>query len=118
MEYFTTTLGYGFRALPKMFEDWTGLTESMIAEDFPDILTEYGEDHPEIRWVDFGSNRKSPSEIEYYIMAQDSIRYCDGLIPANINLPVKTNYEKSLRESVHKLNVKQDLAWYLGLYEW
>lgn len=117
MEYFTATLGYGFRALPEMFEDWTGLTAHMIASDFPDVLTEYGEHHPEIRWVDFGSNRKAPDEIDYYIMANESIRYCDGLIPAPIDLPVK-DYEKALRASVHKLNVKQDLSWYLGIYEW
>jgi len=100
-----------------MFEDWTGLTAQMVARDFPDVLTEYAEHHPGIRWVDFGSARKSPDQIEYYLMASESIRYCDGLSPGQIDLPTK-DYEKALRESVHKLNVKQDLSWYLGIYEW
>lgn len=117
MEFFTTTLGYGFKVSPEMFEDWTGLTKEMIADDFEDVLTEYGEHHPEIRWVDFGSNRKSPDNIQYYIMAQDSIRYCDGLTPAVIDLPTKS-YEKNLRETIHKLNVKDTPSWHLGLYEW
>ena len=117
IEYFTTTLGFGFRALPEMFEDWTGLTRQMISADFPDILTEYAEEHPEVRWVDYGSARKSPESIEYYIMAKSSIRYCDGLIPSQIDLPSKS-YERELRESIHKLNVKEEPAWHIGLYEW
>lgn len=100
-----------------MFEDWTGLTSKMIAEDFEDILTEYAENHEGVRWVDYGSNRKSPDEVAYYIMASKSIRYCDGLIPAEMDLPAKT-YERDLRETVHKLNVKKPLAWFIGTYEW
>lgn len=117
MEYFTATLGFGFKVSPEMFQDWTHLTPKMIADRFEDILTEYAEHHPEVRWVDFGSARKSPDEIEYYLMASESIRYCDGLIPAPIDLP-KQNYERVLRESIHKLNVKESPSWHLGLYEW
>lgn len=117
MEYVTTTLGYGFRAYPHMFEDWTGLTKKMIEKDFEDVLTEYSENHQGIVWADFGSNRKSPDDIMYYLMVRDSIRYCDGLIPAQIELP-RQSYEKAMRESVHKLNVKEALGWYLGIYEW
>lgn len=117
MEYFTVTLGYGFRAEPEMFEDWTGLTKEMIAKDFEDVLTEYAEDHLGIVWTDFGSARKAPHDIIYYLMVRDSVRYCDGLIPAPIDLP-KGNYEKALRESIHKLNVKDGVGWHLGMYEW
>lgn len=117
MEYFTATLGYGFEAYPEMFEDWTGLTAKMIAEDFEDVLTEYAEHHEGVRWVDYGSNRKNPEDVAYFIMASQSIRYCDGLLPARVDLPVKS-YERSLRETVHKLNVKDPLGWYIGIYEW
>ena len=117
MEYFTTVLGYGFEATPDMFVDWTGLTEQMIAKDFEDILTEYVETHRGLTWVDFGSNRKAPNDIVYYIMAIDSVRYCDDLLPAQIQMPGPT-YERQMRESIHKLNVKESPAWYLGVYEW
>ena len=117
MEFFSATLGYGFKARPEMFEDWTGLTRKMISDDFLDILTEYCENHRGVVWIDFGSNRKSPETIEYYLMALDSVRTCDGLIPAPIELPTK-NYEKIMRESVHKLNVKEKLGWHMGIFEW
>lgn len=115
MEYFSVTLGFGFRVFPAMFEDWTGLTRKMIESEFEDILTEYVEHHPEVRWVDFGSNRKEC--IEYYIMASKSIRYSDGLLPSQITLP-NPSYEKVLRESVHKLNVKETPGYYMGVFEW
>lgn len=118
MEYFTVTFGYGFKAEPEMFQDWTHLTPDMIRADFADILSEYMVDHAEVQWVDFGSKRKSPNEISYYIMARESIRYCDGLIPAPINMPTKPSYDKALRESIHKLNVKEKPGWHLGMYEW
>lgn len=100
-----------------MFEDWTGWTRQMIAEDFEDILTEYAELHQGVTWVDFGSARKSPEDVVYYIMARNSIRYCDGLVPAKIDLPAQS-YEKVLRESIHKLDVKESPGWILGTFEW
>lgn len=117
MEYFTTSLGFGFKVHPEMFQDWTHLTPDMIKEDLPDILSEYVEHHDGICWVDFGSNRKSPENIQYYIMAKDSVRCCDGLMPNPIDLPSR-EYEKFLRESIHKLNVKEKPGWVLGIYEW
>lgn len=117
MEYFTTNLGFGFEVKPEMFEDWTGWTREMIAKDFVDVLTEYAEHHPGIAWVDFGSNRDAPENIRYYLMAIDSIRYSDEFAPTPIDLP-KGSYEKILRESVHKLNIKKSPGWVLGAYRW